>query len=90
MLKKRSSGILLHISSLAGDYGIGDLGSGAYKFVDFLNRAGQRYWQILPVTASGYSPYDGVSAFAGNTLLISPELLYRDGLLSSKEMGAKN
>ncbi len=89
MLRKRSSGILLHISSLAGDYGIGDFGPGAYKFVDFLNRAGQRYWQILPVTAGGYSPYDCLSAFAGNTLLISPELLYREGLLSSKEVGSK-
>ena len=90
MLKKRASGVLLHISSLASEYGIGDLGPAAYEFADFLKGAKQSYWQILPLgpMADGYpySPYNGLSAFAGNTLVISPELLWRDGFLSRKEL----
>jgi len=90
MLKKRASGILLHITSLPSQYGIGDLGPGAYKFVDFLKRAGQNFWQILPLNyttaKTGYSPYNCFSAFAGNPLLISPEYLYRDGFITQEEL----
>ncbi|MDR0786894.1 MAG: 4-alpha-glucanotransferase [Gemmatimonadota bacterium] len=78
----RTSGILLHPTSLPG-WGIGDLGHAAFRFVDWLVDAGQRYWQILPLVAvdDGGSPYNGLSAMAGNTLLVSPEMLIRDGLL---------
>ena len=90
MFKKRASGILIHISSIPTDYGIGDVGPAAYKFVDFLNSSGQNYWQILPLNyttaATGYSPYNCFSAFAGNPLLISPDLMYRNGLLRKKEL----
>src|ERR1051326_4528723 len=79
----RSSGILLHPTSLPGGCGVGDLGPEAYKFVDFLVSAGQSLWQGLPLGPAGYgdSPYAGYSAFAGNTLLISPEQLAAQGLL---------
>ena len=81
----RASGILLHPTSFPGPFGIGDLGPEAYKFVDFLVSAGQSLWQVLPLGPTGYgdSPYAGYSAFAGNTLLISPEQLVRDGLLDN-------
>jgi len=86
-MNKRGSGILLHVTSLPSPYGIGDLGPAAYRFVDFLSGAGQRYWQILPLTptkiAYDNSPYLSSSAFAGNTLLISPELMIRDGILDN-------
>lgn len=92
-IKSRSSGILLHITSLPSHYGIGDLGPGAIKFVDFLADAGQRYWQILPLgpvnQVFGCSPYMSLSALAGNSLLISPELLMQDGLLEAKELEGK-
>lgn len=83
MISTRASGILLHPTSLPGKYGIGDLGGEAYKFVDFLVAAGQKYWQILPLGPTGYgnSPYSAYSAFAGNTLLISIENLVSDKLL---------
>lgn len=91
MLKRRGSGILLHISSLPSPFGIGDMGEGAYRFVDFLAEAGQRFWQILPVhlTAPYYdnSPYMSISAFAGNPLFISPVLLIQEGLLKEREIG---
>lgn len=90
MLNKRASGILLHISSLPSDYGIGDLGPEAYKFVDFLIKSGQSYWQILPlnytIARAAHSPYNCCSAFAGNPLLISPDPLYRDGFLKKSEI----
>jgi len=81
---QRSSGILLHLSSLPGPHGNGDLGREARAFVDFLAAAGQSYWQLLPVnpTGPGNSPYSGVSAFAGNPLFIDLEQLVEDGLLS--------
>jgi 4-alpha-glucanotransferase len=92
MLRQRSSGILLHVTSLPSKYGIGDFGPEAFKFVDFLKAAGQNYWQILPLNhttaQTGYSPYNCFSAFAGNPLLISPDLLYRDGLLTKSEIQA--
>ncbi len=89
-IQSRGSGVLLHISSLPGSYGIGDLGPGAYRFADFLVRSRQRYWQILPLTAAdyeyGFSPYNCLSAFAGNKYLISLELLAKDGLLKKTEI----
>ena len=79
----RSSGILLHPTSLPGPWGIGDLGHEAYQFVDFVQKAGQGIWQVLPLGPTGYgdSPYQCFSAFAGNPLLISPDLLLESGQL---------
>jgi 4-alpha-glucanotransferase len=89
-MNKRGSGILLHITSLPSPYGIGDMGSWAYKFVDFLAEAKQRYWQILPLNptdpAFDNSPYHSLSALAYNPLLISPEFLVRDGLLTNENL----
>jgi 4-alpha-glucanotransferase len=84
----RASGILLHPTSLPGGFGVGDLGPEAYKFVDFLVSAGQSLWQVLPLGPTGYgdSPYACYSAFAGNTLLISPEKLVTDGLLDASDL----
>lgn len=86
----RSSGILLHPTSLPGPWGIGDLGPSAYQFVDFLELAGQRLWQILPLGPTGYgdSPYQCFSAFAGNPLLVSPDRLVEDGFLARDEVEA--
>jgi len=86
----RSSGVLLHPTSLPGRYGIGDLGDEAYRFVDFLAAAGQSYWQVLPLSPTGYgdSPYQGLSAFAGNPLLISPNKLVQIGHLSDADLAA--
>jgi 4-alpha-glucanotransferase len=81
----RSSGLLLHPTSLPGPYGIGDLGPEAFRWVDTLAAAKQSWWQILPLgpTGAGNSPYQAYSAFAGNIALLSPELLVRDGLINS-------
>ena len=80
---KRLSGILMHPTSLPGDFGIGDLGPAAYEFVDFLEASGQHLWQTLPLGPVGSTgcPYQCLSSFAGNPLLVSPELLVKDGLL---------
>lgn len=88
VLTERASGLLLHPTSLPGPHGNGDLGAQARAFVDFLARAGQRWWQMLPVNpvGPGFSPYSGVSAFAGNPLLISLEGLVEDGLLEPVEL----
>jgi 4-alpha-glucanotransferase len=87
---KRCSGILLHITSLPSRHAIGDLGSGAYAFADFLARAKQSLWQVLPLNPTegvhGNSPYSSISAFAGNVLLVSPEILVDDGLLRPEEV----
>src|SRR5579863_466216 len=85
----RSSGVLLHPTALPGGLGIGDLGPGAFEFIDLLASAGQRLWQVLPLGPTGYgdSPYQCLSTFAGNPLLISPERLLEDGLLTSAELG---
>ncbi|KXT74346.1 4-alpha-glucanotransferase (amylomaltase) [Streptococcus sp. DD10] len=82
-MKKRQSGVLMHISSLPGKYGIGSFGQSAYDFVDFLVRTKQRYWQILPLgtTSYGDSPYQSFSAFAGNTHFIDFDILVDQGLL---------
>jgi 4-alpha-glucanotransferase len=79
----RASGVLLHVTSLPSHYGIGDVGPAAFAWVDQLARAGQSWWQALPFGPTGYgdSPYQAVSSFASNGLLISPELLLKDGLL---------
>jgi 4-alpha-glucanotransferase len=79
----RAAGMLLHVTSLPSAYGIGDLGPGAFSWVDRLHEAGQSWWQALPVGPTGYgnSPYQALSSFAGNTLLISPDGLIEDGLL---------
>lgn len=84
----RKSGILMHISSLPGPYGIGSLGKNAYAFVDFLVSAGQRYWQILPLCPTGYgdSPYQSFSTFAGNPYLIDLDELIEKGLLTQEEV----
>ena len=84
----RASGILLHPTSLPGRFGIGDLGPAAYRFADFLVSSGQSLWQVLPLGPTGYgdSPYACYSAFAGNTLLISPERLFTGGLLAQSEI----
>lgn len=90
MTIERSSGILLHITSLPSRFGIGDLGPEAYRFADFLCRAKQHLWQILPLNAvhrgGDYSPYFNWSAFAGNTLLISPEIMVHDGFLEPSDL----
>jgi 4-alpha-glucanotransferase len=85
---ERSSGILLHPTSLPGPYGIGDIGPQARHWVDFLSRAGCRLWQILPLGPTGYgdSPYQCFSAFAGNPYIISPESLIEVGLLTQDEL----
>ena len=84
---KRSSGIIMHISSLPGKCGIGTFGKEAYKFADFLRKSGQGYWQILPLGQTGYgdSPYQSFSAFAGNPYFIDFELLEEEGILEKKD-----
>ena len=89
-MNRRRSGILLHITSLPSSHGIGDFGDTAYKFVDFLAETRQCLWQILPLnptcTAYGNSPYSSYSAFAGNHIMINPDLLVRDGLLLKSDI----
>jgi 4-alpha-glucanotransferase len=84
----RSSGVLLHPTSLAGRFGIGDLGPAAFEFIDLLAAGGQRVWQVLPLGPTGYgdSPYQSFSAFAGNPLLISPDDLRKHGLLDESDL----
>jgi len=84
----RASGILLHVTSLPGEFGIGDLGPESRRFVDFLAEAKQKLWCVLPLTPTGAesSPYQCRSAFAGNPLLISPEMLLEQGYISRKEL----
>ena len=86
----RASGVLLHPTSLPGRFGVGDLGDEAYRFVNFLIASDQSLWQILPLgpTDDGGSPYSSYSAFAGNTLLISPEKLFEEGLLTKADLDA--
>lgn len=94
ILNKRESGLLLPVFSLPGPYGIGDLGNGAHDFVDFLVRSGQSSWQILPLGPTspifGNSPYMSFSAFAGNPLFISPDLLLQDGLIDISDLKGAN
>ncbi|MGD1007902.1 MAG: 4-alpha-glucanotransferase, partial [Ignavibacteriaceae bacterium] len=87
---ERIAGILLHPTSLPGNFGIGDLGNEAYNFVNFLEAAGQKLWQVFPLGPTGYgdSPYQCFSAFAGNPLLISPEKLLEKGFLSQNDLNS--
>src|SRR3954454_24209492 len=84
----RSSGILLHPTSLPGRFGVGDLGPEAFRFADFLATSGQSIWQMLPLGTTGYgdSPYQLFSAFAGNPLLISLEILVEEGRLTRADL----
>ena len=86
----RCSGILMHISSLPGPYGVGTMGKNAFRFVDFLEDAGQSVWQILPLTPTGYgdSPYQSCSTFAGNHYLIDLEALVEEKLLKNEELSS--
>jgi len=83
----RASGLLMHVTSLPSPYGIGDLGPAAFEWVDRLHDAGQTWWQALPLGPTGYgnSPYQSLSSFAGNGLLISPHYLVEDGLLQASD-----
>lgn len=87
---QRSAGVLLHITSLPSSYGIGDIGIGAKEFAGFLQRSGQTFWQLLPLNpttvSNGNSPYSAISGMAGNPLLISPDALIDEGLLTQKEV----
>jgi len=88
MKLKRSCGVLLHPTSFPGKYGIGDLGPNAYTFIDFLSESKQKLWQILPLNYPGYgnSPYNPISAFAGNPSLISPEKLIEKGYIATSDL----
>ena len=81
----RASGLLMHVTSLPSPYGVGDLGSSAFSWIDRLHDAGQRWWQALPLGPTGYgnSPYQSMSSFAGNALLVSPDSLISDGLIQA-------
>src|SRR5271163_2741578 len=83
----RASGLLLHVTSLPSPYGVGDLGSSAFSWIDRLHDAGQAWWQALPLGPTGYgnSPYQSMSSFAGNELLISPGSLISDGLIQASD-----
>ena len=85
---KRACGVLLPVFSLPSDYGIGAFSKEAYAFVDFLKKAGQKYWQILPLGPTGYgdSPYQSFSTFAGNPYLIDPEFFVEKGLLEKEDL----
>ena len=91
-MTKRSSGVLMHITSLPGKFGIGTFGKSAYDFVDFLEETNQTYWQILPLTTTSYgdSPYQSFSAVAGNLNLIDFSLLKEDGLLEESDYANVN
>lgn len=84
----RASGLLLHVTSLPSPYGIGDLGSSTFSWIDRLHDAGQSWWQALPLGPTGYgnSPYQAMSSFAGNALLISPGSLISDGLIQASNV----
>ena len=91
-MTKRSSGVLMHITSLPGEFGIGTFGKSAYDFVDFLEETKQTYWQILPLTTTSYgdSPYQSFSAVAGNLNLVDFSLLKEDGLLEESDYSEVN
>ena len=84
----RASGVLMHPTSFPGPYGVGDMGPEAYHFVDFLSAAGQKLWQVLPLNPTGYadSPFQALSASAGNPLLISLDRLVEAGVLTSADV----
>ena len=84
----RYPGILVHPTSFPSPYGIGDMGQGAYEFIDFLKAAGQTLWQCLPLELTGFgdSPYQSFSSFAGQPLIISPDKLIEINLLSEEDV----
>src|SRR5215813_2119430 len=86
-LRERGAGVLLHVTSLPSPYGVGDVGPAAFSWIDRLRAAGQSWWQALPMGPTGYgdSPYQSLSSFAGNGLLISPDWLIEEGLLQQSE-----
>ncbi|XZO03002.1 MAG: 4-alpha-glucanotransferase [Microcoleus sp.] len=88
MLFPRSSGILVHPTSFPSRFGVGDMGIEAYRFIDFLVESDQQYWQILPLGPTGYgnSPYSCYSAMAGNPMLISPEILRDEQLVTDEDL----
>jgi 4-alpha-glucanotransferase len=90
-LEYRASGVLLHVTSLPSAYGIGDLGSAAFSWIDRLRSAGQRWWQVLPLGPTGYgnSPYQSMSSFAANPALICPDSLVAEGLLKTADCEAE-
>ena len=87
----QASGVLVHVTSLPSPYGIGDLGSAAFSWIDRLHSAGQRWWQVLPLGPTGYenSPYQSMSSFAANPTLISPDSLISEGLLKTADCQAE-
>jgi 4-alpha-glucanotransferase len=88
----RASGVLLHVTSLPSPYGVGDVGTAALAWIDHLREAGQTWWQVLPLGPTGYgdSPYQSLSSFAGNELLVSPDWLIEDESLRAGDCeGAK-
>lgn len=89
-MRERAAGIFLHPTSLPSPFGIGDLGPDALRWLDLLQRHDQTYWQLCPLSPTGYgdSPYQSLSSFAGNPLLISPARLAEDGLLATAELAA--
>ena len=91
-MDKRETGVLLHVSSLPSNHGIGTFGRSAYEFVDFLVEAGQTYWQVLPLgpTSYGDSPYQSFSTFAGNPYFIDLDFLVIDGFLEEKDLEGIN
>lgn len=86
--QERKTGVLLHITSLPSQYGVGDMGEEAYRFIDTISSNGISLWQMLPPGPTGFgdSPYAARSAFAGNELFISPKALYIDGLLELEDV----
>ena len=83
----RRNGILMHISSLPSEYGVGSLGVPAYKFIDFLHEAGQSLWQTLPLSPTSYgdSPYQSFSVFAGNPYFIDIDMMEKDGIITKAD-----
>src|SRR5438309_271860 len=88
----RASGLLLHVTSLPSRYGIGDLGPAAVAWIDRLHEVGQGWWQSLPLGPTGYgdSPYQSLSSFAGNPLLISPDWLIEDELVKPRDVAGRS
>lgn len=88
LLQRRGAGVLLPLFSLPGPYGIGTMGAAAYRFVDDLSSAGQRYWQLLPLCPAGQgnSPYQSPGSFAGDGVYIDPQLLVESGYLQASDL----
>src|SRR5512138_3453200 len=88
----RASGVLLHVTSLPSSYGIGDVGPAAVAWIDRLHDAGQTFWQALPLGPTGFgdSPYQALSSFAGNSLLISPDWLFEEGLVRESDWAGRS